>query len=293
MKILTQNFRIRIFIVFLIFLMAKYPNSYAQDYSITPKNNDSLQKTNDSWERFSVSFGGFLTNYNSGISLGSEQLGIGIHIDIEDALGLKTSMFVFRGNTNYRFGKNRRHTVSFGYFGIYRNAHKILESELEIGDQVFPVGTEIKSKFDLTILRAKYDYSFLQNNHVSLEASFGLFIMPLSFSVKASGPEEQATDFVAPLPVLGLRSDFLITKKLFLRQSVELLLLNIDNFHGRILDLDINVEHKTFNHISFGLGVNSNRLSIKAKGEDYPKIDFFGEIGMEYTGVYIFAKYRF
>ena len=294
MKIAAIKNRIsQILILLSVLLVVNQSNIQAQVNSIAPTINDSLQKTENNRERFSISFGGFLTNYNSGISIGSKQLGIGFHIDLEDALGLKTTTFAFRGNVNYHFGKERKQTVSFGYFGINRNAQKTLDSELEIGDVVFPIGTELTSKFDLTILRVKYDYAFLQNENVSIGASFGLFIMPISFSVITQHFEEQATDLVAPLPVLGLRSDFLITKKLYLRQSVELLLISIDDFQGRILDLDILMVHNTFKHVSFGLGINSNRLNIKAKGKSYPNINFFGEIGMEYTGVYLFAKYRF
>lgn len=264
-------------------------------YYTNAQNNDtdSLQTIKQKEKRFSIGLGGFLTNYNSGISLGSEQLGVGIHLDLEDALGLKTSTIAFRGNINYSFGKNLTHTLSFGYFNIFRNASKVLDTELEVGDLFFPVGTEINSKFNLTILRAKYDYSFLKTKTVSLGASFGFFIMPISFSVTALASEGGATDLVAPLPVLGLRSNFHITKKLYLRQSVEILLLKIDNFQGSILDLDILLEHKTFKNISFGLGINSNNLNIKAEGGDYPSINFFGEIGMGYTGMYIFAKYYF
>jgi len=276
-----------------VFIAAICPNTRAQGNSIAPKVNGNLHEENDRRERFSVDFGFFLTNYNSGISIGSEQLGLGIHIDIEDVLGLKTTTFALHGNANYRFGENKKHTVSIGYFGIYRNAFKVLESELVIGDNVFPIGTEISTNFNLSILRAKYDYSFLQNDHVSLGASVGFFIMPIGFSIKASGPGEQTTDFVAPLPVLGLRSDFLLSKKLYLHQSVELFFISVDNFQGRILDLDINVEHKTFKHFSFGAGINSNRLNIKVDNVGNPNINFFGEIGLEYSGVYSFAKYRF
>ena len=282
----------RIFIL-LVFITAKSPSSYGQDKSVAPTITDSLPEVHESWDRFSISMGGFLSNYNSGISFGSEQLGIGVHIDLEDALGLKTSTFGFRGNASYRIGKNKRHAVSFGYFGIFRNSHKVLETELEVGNIVIPLGTEITSNFDLTILRIIYDYSFLQNEHVSLGASFGLFVMPISFSIKTLHLGSQVASFVAPLPVLGLRSDFMIVKNIYLHQSVELLLLRIDNFQGRILDLDISLEHLTFNNVSFGLGINSNRLNITKKNKDNTIIDFFGEIEMEYTGAYIFAKYRF
>ena len=282
-----------IFIILLIFGSVKTSILYGQDKLATPTIIDSLPKIPDSWEQFSLSIGAFLTNYNSGISFGSEQVGLGIHINIEDALGLKTSTIGFRANVNYRFGKNRRHAFSFGYFGIYRNSHKVLEKELEVGKVTLPVGAEIKSDFDLTILRVKYDYSFLHNNYVSIGVSFGLFILPISFSIKTLNFEDQAEDFIAPLPVFGLRSDFVIAKNLYLHQSIELLLFSIENVQGRILDIDISLEHRTFKNVSFGMGINSNRLNISAKGKDYSNIDFFGKLEMEYTGIYLFAKYRF
>lgn len=283
----------RKYIILIIFITAKSLSLYGLNKPIALTINDSLPKVYDSWDRFSLSAGVFFTNYNSGISLGSEKIGVGVHIDIENVLGLETSTMGFRGDASCRFGKSMRHIFSFGYFGIYRNSHKVIKKELEIGKVVFPIGVEIKSKFDLTIFRVKYGYSFIHNKNVSLGASFGLFIMPISFSVKASKFEDQAATFIAPLPVLGLRSDFLILKNLYLHQSVELLLISIDNIQGRILDIDINLEYRVFKNASIGIGVNSNSLSFSAKGKEDSMIDFFGEIEMKYSGVYLFAKTHF
>ncbi len=252
---------------------------------------DSVKTRLENWDRFSVSLGGFMAGYNSGITLASGQLGLGVQIDIEDALGLNTNQFAFRGSAIYRFGKKLKHSASVGYFGIARNSRKFLNEELELGDNVFPIGTEINSKFDLTILRAKYDYAFFQDDRVSLGASFGLFIMPVNFSVQANNNNEQKAKFTAPLPLLGLRSDFRINKKLYLNQSVEILYLSVSNFTGSILDLNVAVEHKTFEHIAFGIGVNANKININIENEDSP-IKFFGDIKMDYTGLLFYAKYN-
>jgi len=280
------------FFILLIFISANSFSLYGIDRPIAPTVKDSLQKVHDSWDRFSLSTGVFFSNYSSGISIGSKKIGLGVHVDIENILGLETSTTAFKGNANYRFGKSMRHVISFGYFGIYRNSYKVLKKELEIGEIVFPIGVEIRSKFDLTIFRIKYDYSFLHNKNVSLGASFGLFIMPISFSVKTLNFEEQAAQFIAPLPVLGLRTDFMIVKNISLHQSVELLLLSFENFQGRILDVDLSLEHQIFKYASYGIGVNSNSLTISAKGKDNSSIEFFGELEMEYAGVYLFIKYR-
>ncbi len=256
----------------------------------TAQETDSVTTKPHSWDRLSVSFGGFLASYNSGITLGSKQLGVGVLIDIEQALGLESSQFAMRGSAKYNFGKTLKHSITLGYFGIFRNAKKVLEEELDLGGEVFPIGTEITSTFDLAIIRTKYDYAFFQDDRVSLGASFGLFIMPVSFTVIAFNNQDQSTKFTAPLPLIGLRSDFKISEKFYLNQSVEVLYLSVSNITGSLLDLNVALEHKTFDHVAFGVGINSNRLNINIKNPDSP-ISFFGDIRMDYTGILFYAKY--
>jgi len=257
-------------------------DTLAKQVPIIKENKNGFEN-----DRFSLGLGFFYSADNTGITLGSKQAGLGIVYDLEDALGLNTSSFVFRGDASLKFGKRHRSEVELNYFGINRRATKTLEADLELGDNVYPVGTKLDSKFYLSVIRAKYVYTFLQDDRVSLGFSAGLYIIPLSISVKSGSSEEQSSAFTAPLPVFGLRSDFLITKKLELKESAELLYLKIDNFSGSILDLKLAVEYRAFKHFGFGMGINSNRLTVAAKGEDYPGIDFFGTVKMDYTGAFL------
>lgn len=242
-------------------------------------------------ERFSVGLGLFNSIDDAGITFGSKQLGLGVIIDLEDALGLETSSFVFRGSANFKYGKRFQHDIVFDYFSINRRASKTLEADLEIGDNIYTVGTKLESKFNVSIIKAKYEYAYLQDDRISLGLTAGLFIMPLKFSVISDSLDEQKTSMVAPLPLIGLYSNFLITKKLVLRQRAEMLYLKVDNFTGSILDLNFSVEHKTFKHFGFGLGFNLSRLNITAKGNDYPEINFFGSIRMEYSGALLYVRF--
>ena len=145
----------------------------------------------------------------------------------------------------------------------------------------------------MTIIRAKYDYSFYQDDRVSLGVSLGVFVMPLSFSIQTVYIFDEAVDMNPPFPILGLRSEFIITDKIYFKQSVDILYLPIDNFTGSIIDLVFLVGYKPFKHLGFGLGVNGNRMEITAKGKGYPGIDFFGDLKMGYTGVFLIASYSF
>lgn len=270
--------------IILLVLTLNTNRSWAQEL-------DSLNGSSKSWDRFSITAGAFVSGLNSDITFLNQQLGAGLVIDFEDALGLSANSFVFRSNANYVFGKKRKHTVSAGFFGVYRKAKKILENELVVGGIVYPVGAELNSKYDLSIIRGKYDYTFFQDNRVSIGASFGLFIMPVNFSVKANLIGESTSKFVAPLPLLGLRTDFKITNKIYLRQSVELLYLSTSTFKGSILDLNVLLEYYAFKKIAFGMGVDSNRINISVLNQASSLGDFTGIIRTDYTGVILYGKF--
>lgn len=244
-----------------------------------------------SWERFSVHAGGFVTGMNSDIQLGSQQVGLGVVVNLEDALGLQSSGTVFRSEMRYNYGKRRRHTLGLEYFGLLRNAQKVLDSDVEIGDQIFPIGTEVKSKFNLQIIKASYSYSFYKDERVMIDASFGLFVMPISFSVKALDLNEVASDFVAPLPVVGIRSNFAITPKLHLKQSVDFLYMKIANFRGVVSDINVTLEYNLWEHFGVGGGLNAYQLNIEAFGDDNNYFDFKGSIKTGYTGLLLYVKY--
>lgn len=211
---------------------------------------------------------------------------------MEDALGIESTVFALRSTVNYKIGKTKKHTLTVGYFGIRRTARKILDKELELGGIIFPIGTDLSSVFNLSIIRLKYDYAFYQDDRVSIGTSFGLFIMPINLIAQADGSAEHVTKFVAPLPLIGLRTDFKITQKLILKQNVEFLYLSFTDFTGGILDLSVFLEYKTFKNVAFGIGVNSNRLNISLRNTD-SNIEFFGDIRMDYNGLLLYGSYFF
>lgn len=263
---------------------------------VNAQDNNSVNTTdtlNYKWERFSVSLGGFITGLNSDIILGSQQVGLGLSINLEDALGLQSSTLVLRGDAGYHFGKRNRHSLRFGYFGFFRDAKKVLDSEIEIGDETYPIGTEINSKFDLQIYKGAYDYTFYMDERVKLGVSFGMYILPISFSTSAIGLSEEVAKFIAPLPVLGVSSNFAISPKLFLKQSIEVLYLEISSFKGYITDLNIRMEYNPWKHFGFGLGINTYRLNISASQKDNVGLDFVGSVKTSYTGLLFYGKYFF
>ncbi len=254
------------------------------------KNYDSL---NYPWEKFSVSLGGFITGLSTDILYGSEQIGLGLAINLEDALGLETSSLVLRGETDYNFGKRERHQIGLRYFGIFRNSVKDLESEITIGDQVYPIGSEVDSRFDIQIFKTTYKYSYFVDARVKLGASLGLYIMPINFSISSLGSFGEASKFIAPLPVLGLDANFAVTPKLLVKQGIDVLYLQIEEFKGTITDVNFRIEYNPWKHIGFGVGYDSYLMSIKNENPGSGIFDFVGSFKSGYTGILFYGKFFF
>ena len=168
-----------------------------------------------------------------------------------------------------------------------------MDSNIEIGDQIFPVGTEVNSRFNLQIFKGTYSYSFYQDKRVKLDASVGLFVMPTAFSIDALNLSDKSAKFVAPLPVLGFGTSFAIAPKLYLEQSVDFMYLKISNFKGVITDVNMRLEYNAWEHIGFGGGLNTFRLNIDAFDKKNKYFNFKGSLKTGYTGLLFYAKYYF
>ena len=245
------------------------------------------------WERFSFKAGGFFVGLNSDLSLGLKQVGSGINVNLEDALGLETSSFVFRSDLDRYFGKRKRGSVKPGYYGFNRSSTKIIASEIEFYDQVYGIGIEINSRLDIQMRSMAFGYTFYSNERAQIGASLGFFAVQVKFSIETINFEEQSENFIAPLPIVGFHSNFAITPKLHLRQNINLFYLETEKIGGNITDLNVNPEYNIRKNPGVGIGINNYRPVFSLYDNIPNKIDFAGSLKTGYTGALIFAKFSF
>ncbi|MGD8700970.1 MAG: hypothetical protein PVG51_12520 [Desulfosarcina sp.] len=67
------------------------------------------------WEKFGVNLGAFLSTLDTSFRIGS---GVGLDIDVEEALDLDTSDTTFRAEALWRFTDNRRQRLDFSWFSL-------------------------------------------------------------------------------------------------------------------------------------------------------------------------------
>ncbi len=271
-----------IFVIFFISIMFCKP--------ATAESNDTADQP---WERFSFKLGWYFATLDTSVRLGSERLGAGIEIDVEEALDMETSTSAFKAETLYRFGSTNRHQFSLAYLDFRRDATKRLGRDVEWQGKTYFIGTTVESSFNIKMPKATYGYAFFQDDRISISGSLGLYVMQIEAGISADGIGRTEEDITAPLPVIGLKLDLAITPKLFLKQSAEIFYFEYENFKGGLYTTNLALEYNAWKNVGFGIGYDIFKLAIEAEGEDYPEIDFFGKIEFAYTGLFIYSKIYF
>lgn len=245
------------------------------------------------WEKFSFRAGYFFAGMNDQVTVGAG--GAGIQLDAEDLLGLKSQTESIRLGASYRIGEARRHRVDVEWFYFNRSADVTLGQDIVVDNTTIPTGTPVSTTFNIQYIKAVYRYSFFMDDRMDLSGAIGLFVMPLKFEIAASGiiSESAKLKFTAPLPTLGLHGDFAVTRRLFIRTAIDFFYYEYQGFTGSLIDSNISVEYNPWKNFGFGVGWENFKMGLRSDGNDYPNVDFQGDIKSQFMGIEIYARYFF
>jgi hypothetical protein len=191
---------------------------------------------------------------------------LGTSLNWEQDLGGETSMTVPRLDGYYRFAP--KHRVDFSWYKIERGGQIVTQRGIDFGDASFPAGTPINSAWDTETIKLTYTYSFYRKPEIETSLSLGLHITDIDMSLQSPLGISEAETVTAPLPVFGFRLDYAITPKWWVRTKYELFFLDsIDEFQGAYSDFTISIEHRTFEHVGFGFGLNRNALDLEVTSD--------------------------
>lgn len=250
------------------------------------------------WEKGAVTFGGFLAAFDSNVGFGVNNAA-GISINAEEALGLDSSLSVWRAGIMYRPGESLRHQVDLTYARYHRDGTAVLSEDIYINGTPYPIGTQVESLFNFDILRGTYSYAILQDERMRIALGGGVYAVPLEYGLNltTSGGRTavDGAETTLPLPVLALRSEFQLVPRLFLNASIDAMYLEIESFSGSLLDVNVALEYRPWDH--FGIGLGYNGMSVNVTSEDdssrYPGANFIGAVDVRYTGLMLYAKWTF
>jgi hypothetical protein len=212
----------------------------------------------------------FVTQSRTELGLFSNDLPLGVRLDLEEDLGLRDSFAVPRMTVGWRFGQ--RHILSGSYYDLSRDAVRRVERTIELPRGVeIPVTAEVEVKFTTRVAKLQYTYLFHRDEKVTLGIGAGFYVGRLGFDISVTdslGPDPAPPEFdevvTAPLPVFGFRLTYKITKRLGILASSDWFALSYsDKYRGILSDTQIYAAHRTFKHVGFAGGLNIQAFNVE------------------------------
>ncbi len=193
----------------------------------------------------------------------------------------RTDTFL-RLSGHYRL--SRKHRLDFHYADVSREGSRTLfEEEVEIGGSIFPISAEVGARDRTQFAAAEYRYAFVNNGRAEAGLRAGLGVMDLDVTLfgsigageglQATASESLGTTIV--LPVVGVYTDFTLTRRLLL--SVEGLLFSfaLSGNEGDVSDSRVALRWYPSKIFGFGVALNRTRIDVDLeRGNDTIRLNY-------------------
>jgi hypothetical protein len=212
---------------------------------------------------FSFRLGGFYSSADTTLRIDSSNGDRGTSISLEDDLGYEKDKSLPVLDAIWRI--NPRHRVELGYLRLARDAQKTISGEIRFGDQVFPVSTEVGSRFDSDVWRLTYGWSFYREGGNELALLVGLHVTEFSTKLESSGGAiAEAAERTIPLPTLGIQGSWALTPSWRINGQVQVFSLEYDDYEGSFTTGSISAEYRINRNYAVGAGylVNDYNLDV-------------------------------
>lgn len=197
----------------------------------------------------------FIPKTTTEARLTSATLGAGAIIDFEDSLGIDDEKEVPGFMARWRI--NHRWRLEAEYFELNRSATRGTNREIQWGDQVFPINTQVSTDFDFSDLRVSVGYSFFRTKDKELGAGIGFHVASYDASLRSANFGSESEDVTAPLPVFTIYGQFALTDRWAVSARLDRLSLDYDKYEGSIGALGLDLMYQPFRNFGFGIGFRS------------------------------------
>jgi hypothetical protein len=244
-------------------------------------------------DRWKFELGGFFPSINTNLKIDGEN--VGDRIDLED-LGFSDNDSLFRLDGYWRFAQ--KHRLGFNFYQFNRDGSTVLDTSIEIGDEVFPINARTASELNLDFYTLDYLYSFYQGEKWELAGGLGVYWVALDFSINASldinnnpipgGPFYESTDVSGPLPFLLLSFEYYITPKWLAIFRGGYFQLKVEDIDGTLTTLGAKLEYQFTKRWGLGLGYDSFRIDV-----DVVDNNLKSNVEYKYHGIQVYGILRF
>lgn len=236
-------------------------------------------------DRFFIGVGAYAARSTTKIELSTDS-GVGASVDFEDALGLDNTKVTPQFLARWRFSDSWQLQVE--NFQLDRSASRTLLEDVDWGDEVFPAGTDVDTKYNVSVTRVSVGYSFFQRPDKEIGVALGFHLTNIDASISGSGGSEEGGAGLAPLPVISLYSQFALTDEWAVGMRADAFQIEYEAYDGKIISTGFDVTYQPWRHVGFGLGY---RTLLIHGGVDAGS--FEGDIDSTFSGAIAFIYTSF
>jgi len=221
----------------------------------------------------------------------------GTLIDFESIFGLPDRQNRPWFEFNWRPGTYS--TLRFIYFDTERSGTRSISKDIRFGEVTFIAPSTVSAFNSARYYWLSYQYLFLRNVFNEFGISPGVMVADIKsrLSLQAAGvnggtdpgsERNKEVSFIAPIPLLGLYLSSQFMPRLFLKNTVRVMVVSWGGYAANLFNYSINFEYNPFKNWGIGTGYSFSRLEI-TKGF----INFNGTFTSESKGGLLYLKYFF
>ncbi|HSD13530.1 MAG TPA: hypothetical protein VLB74_02660 [Flavobacterium sp.] len=241
-------------------------------------------------ERFRVSAGFYEMINNTTISIEGTS-GRGTDVDFERDLGFDKKNSTFLGEFEWRSSSRSRFNLS--YFNSRRNTSKTIDRELTIGDETYPINSDLRTEIETNFFRFSYGYAIFSKPKYEAGLLIGTHTITTKIGIEFRGEtaeieKNRKYDAVAPLVDFGIWGGYAFTDRFALRAELNYFQLKIDNFDGKTFGYNLAAVYRVWKKLDVALGYAGLDLNVNF---DENNADY--DIDWGHNGLMLFVSYSF
>ena len=210
-----------------------------------------------------VSLGVYFNDQDTDTGFSSNFSDTEVVLDLEDDLGLESSLEVFRADAYYRFGD--KHRIDGSVFDFSRSANVNTAVQIDWKDTSFSIDTNLNTDLDLAIYKVAYTYEWIKDEKGHVGVSGGLYIADIDLSLFSNDNfDEERGTLTAPLPVVGLRAGRLLSERWAVNAHAEFFFIDVEALSGHLYDVGILLNYWFNDRVALGLGWNGVDIDVDA-----------------------------
>jgi len=236
---------------------------------------------------FALQLSGFRADAATTVRIDSNTGRPGTSFSLEGDLGVDRTKTL--PQIDFVWRPSQRHGLEGSYVKLDRDGSRTLTGSITFRDTVYPVNTEVDSRFESEIWRVAYRYSFINDSGNELALLLGAHYTTLEVGLngkQGSVSSSASVDF--PLPTIGLRGGWRFADNLRLAGFVQFLKLKVGDYDGSLVNASGGVEWAFHPNFYVGAGYNYYKYDL-----DSTKDNAKGHFDYRFDGPVVYGAWAF